>query len=199
MLGQPFPGFFKPLRSCTFCVQVLVSILGVLLMVGHQIHQLQQLQQEGTCLLQGPPGPALDALRELRDNMLPPITMEWEAVGDRWTAAVGFLKGMMASSGNGGSNVAWGHQLQQLLRSAVPGQTAAALRDAGAAVCAEFPVKLCCNNLGCVSMGKVGEMLLGSICSGCKAARYCSKACQGAAWKMGHSKVCKRITKAAAT
>jgi hypothetical protein len=124
--------------------------------------------------------------------------MEWEAVWDRWTAAVGFLKGMMASPGNDGSNVAWGHQLQQLLRSAVPGQTAAALQDAGAAVCAEFPVKLCCNNLGCVSMGKVGEMLLGSSCGGCKAARYCSRACQGTAWKMGHSKVCKRITKAAA-
>jgi hypothetical protein len=115
-------------------------------MVRHQIHELQQLQPEGACFLQGPPGPALDALRELRDNTLPPITMEWEAVWDRWTAAVGFLKGMMASSGNDGSNVAWGHQLQQLLRSAVPGQTAAALRDAGAAVCAEFPVKLCCNN-----------------------------------------------------
>jgi hypothetical protein len=80
-------------------------------------------------------------------------------------------------------------------------KTAAALRDAGAVVCAEFPLKLCCNNPGCTSMDKVGEMLLGSsckLCMACKAAKYCSKACQGAAWKTGHSKVCKRITKAAA-
>jgi hypothetical protein len=48
-------------------------------------------------------------------------------------------------------------------------------------------------------MAKVGEMLLGSSCSGCKAARYCSKACQDMAWKMGHSKVCKRIKKAEPT
>jgi hypothetical protein len=104
-----------------------------------------------------------------------------------------------ARHGQDSDTIAWGHKLQQMLRSAVPGQTAVALRDAGAAVCAEFPVKLCCNNPGCTSMAKVGEMLLGSSCSGCKAARYCSKACQTAAWKMGHSKVCKRITEAVAT
>ena len=100
--------------------------------------------------------------------------------------------------GKNGQGSSGGLLLQQMLRNGVGMKTAAALRDAGTAVCVEWPVKLCCNNPGCTSMAKVGEMLLGSSCSGCKAARYCSKACQGTAWKMGHSKVCKRITKAAA-
>ena len=39
-------------------------------------------------------------------------------------------------------------------------------------------------------MRKAGEMQLGSNCSGCKAAKYCSKLCQAAAWKTGHRDVC---------
>jgi hypothetical protein len=179
-------------------MQVLLSILWVLLMVGSQIHQLHQLQLDGTCVLPGPPESACKALLQLLDGILAAATQEFEGVVRNYRAAFGIVGRMMESSGNCGSNLAWGHQLQQMLRSAVPQQAATALRDAGAAVCAEFPVKLCCNNLGCTSMAKVGEMLLGSSCSGCKAARYCGKVCQGTAWKMGHSKVCKRITKAAA-
>ena len=180
------------------CLQMLQGIFRVQLMVGTQISQLQKLQPEGTCVLQGQPESARKALHELHQVALPAVLMQWDGVLSAWKAARAILARMIASSGDGSGNVAWGHQLQQLLQTSLPGKTAAALRDVGAAVCAEFPVKLCCNNPGCTSMGKVGEMLLGSSCSGCKAARYCSKACQGAAWKMGHSKVCKRITKAAA-
>jgi hypothetical protein len=180
---------------------VLVWIVQVLLMVGQQINQLQKLQPEGTCILQGQPEPARKALHELLQVSLTAVTMQWDLVVANYRAAVKRFTRMSASAvaaGNDPSTLSWGHQLQSLLQNSLPGTTAAALRDAGAAVCAEFPVKLCCNNPGCTSMAKVGEMLLGSSCSGCKAARYCSKACQGAAWKMGHSKVCKRIVKAAA-
>jgi hypothetical protein len=114
-----------------------------------------------------------------------------------WKNGADALAQKFESSSSGSGKFTWGRQLQQLLHRTVGAKRAAALRDIGATVCAEFPVKLCCNNPGYTSMDKVGEMLLGSSCSGCKAARYCSKACQGAAWKMGHRKVCKRITKAA--
>jgi hypothetical protein len=59
-------------------------------------------------------------------------------------------------------------------------------------------VKLCCNNHGCSSMGKLGELQLGQGCSSCKAAKYCSRECQTAHWKMGHKSVCKRIKAEAA-
>ena len=176
------------------CVQVLEHTLAVL--QGPPITKLQQLQQEGACILQGPPESALIALHEL-DSQLAVVKQEWEGVLDRWKVLSSQMEQAMAQ-GQSSNNIPWGQRLQQILQTAVGVQTAAALRDAGAAVCAEFPVKLCCNNPGCTSMAKVGEMLLGSSCSGCKAARYCGKVCQGTAWKMGHSKVCKRITKAAA-
>jgi hypothetical protein len=181
-------------------VQVLVEVKSVTVMLASQLQQLLLLQPAGTSALPGPDQPAVMAVPELPMQQLDAITQDLEAALVEWRVAVVLMEQRIGSPGqdsNGGSNVAWGHELQQLLRSAVPEQTAAALRDVGVAVCAAFPVKLCCNNPGCTSMAKVGEMLLGSSCSGCKAARYCSKACQGAAWKMGHSQVCKRITKAA--
>jgi hypothetical protein len=164
-------------------------------MASSQIHQLQQLQPEGTCILQGQPEPAHKALHELLDGKLSAVTHEWEGVMITSREAATSLAKTLGKDGQGSSG---GLLLQQMLRRGVGVGKAAALRDVGAAVCVEFPVKLCCNNPGCTSMAKVGEMLLGSSCSGCRLARYCSKTCQGAAWKMGHSKVCKRITKAPA-
>ncbi|KAF6256113.1 hypothetical protein COO60DRAFT_1531023 [Scenedesmus sp. NREL 46B-D3] len=42
-------------------------------------------------------------------------------------------------------------------------------------------------------MAKLGELALGQRCSGCRAARYCSRDCQAAHWRAGHRGVCKRI------
>ena len=202
-------GFMILLRRMDLCpqiivlcvvlfVQVLEVIMLLLLMVADQLHQLQQLQAEGICIMQGPPDAANKALDDLLDSNLAAVTQEWDGALHSCEQAVSSMQQRRAATG---SNGGWGSKLQQMLQSVVGTKMAAALRAAGAAVCAEFPLKLCCNNPGCTSMAKVGEMLLGSsckLCSGCKAARYCSNACQDAAWKMGHKKVCKRITKAAA-
>lgn len=41
-------------------------------------------------------------------------------------------------------------------------------------------------------MGGVSEaLLMADMCPGCLRARYCSQACQKAAWKL-HKKVCKK-------
>jgi hypothetical protein len=175
-------------------------MLAVLQRVGYQLTELQKLQPEGKCVLHGPADAAGKELLDLLapEGKLGAVRQELERVWHRWKAAAGLRAQQIAARGQSRGSIAWARELQQLLRVVVPVQTAAALRDAGAAVCAEFPLKLCCNNPGCTSMDRAGEMLLGSSCSGCKAARYCSKACQAAAWKLGHSKVCKRITKAAA-
>jgi hypothetical protein len=190
-----------PCVAFCVCVQVLSDLGSVDVMLASQLQQLSLLQSPGACVLQGPDKLAEETLQELLYLKLAIVIEEMTAAQDAWKAAAGQLVKRMAARAEAetsGGEVSWGHELQQLLRGAMPEKTAADLRDIGAAVCVEFPVKLCCNNPGCTSMAKVGEMLLGSSCSGCKAARYCSKACQGAAWKMGHSKVCKRITKAAA-
>jgi hypothetical protein len=182
-------------------VQALASIMAVLLMVGFQIHELQLLQPDSTFVLRGPADVAGKQLHELLQSKLAIITQKWDFVLKAWTEAEAKLARMMGAAvarGQDPSTLAWGMQLQQLLRASVPKQMATELRDAGAAVVAEFPVKLCCNNPGCTATGKLGEMRLGSTCTGCGAARYCGKACQGLAWKAGHSKVCKRINKEAA-
>jgi hypothetical protein len=175
-------------------------MLAVLQRVGYQLTELQKLQPKGKPVLHGPADAADKELLDLLapEGKLGAARQEMELVRQRWKAAAGLRAQQIAAQGRSSGSIAWGRELQQLLRVVVPTQTAAAVWNAGAAVCAEFPLKLCCNNPGCTSMDKAGEMLLGSSCSGCKAARYCSKACQAAAWKLGHSKVCKRMTKAAA-
>jgi hypothetical protein len=170
-------------------------------MVGFQIHELQQLQPEGTFVVHGPADKAAKQLDELLEGKLAMITRKWEVVLKAWNEAMAKLAHILSAAearGQNMSTIAWGNQLQQLVRASVPKQLSTELRDAGAALVTEFPVKLCCNNPGCTALFKVGEMRLGSTCTGCGAARYCGKTCQGVAWKAGHSKVCKRITKVAA-
>jgi hypothetical protein len=178
------------------CVQALAGILSVLVMVSGQIRQLQQLQPEGTCVLRGPAGAASKQLQAL-ESSLTALVQEWGLVVEDWKLAVEEVEELMIARRQNIRH-AWGVLLSQLLPKVIKRETVAALRDAGAAVVAEFPVKLCCNNPGCTAMGKVGEMRLESTCTGCGAARYCGKACQGLAWKAGHSKVCKHINKEAA-
>lgn len=73
--------------------------------------------------------------------------------------------------------------------------TAQQLQQFGAAVCAQLPLSICCNNTACTSLGKQSEMHLvggkSSVCSGCRAARYCGKECQQVHWRL-HRRVCKQ-------
>ncbi|WIA16530.1 hypothetical protein OEZ85_013207 [Tetradesmus obliquus] len=66
----------------------------------------------------------------------------------------------------------------------------------GEGLAALCPVPLCCNNPRCVELRGLSEQLLvagrGSVCSRCRAARYCSKACQ-VAHHPAHKKICKSI------
>lgn len=176
------------------------AVFAILQMLTTYISELQQLQPPGTCILQGPADTALPQLQKLQEQ-LTAVTGEWQGVLSAWQSSAELLLRMMADAASHGENCSslnWAMQLQQLLRGSVHKDEATALRDLGAAVCVEFPVTLCCNNPGCTSMAKVSEMRLGSLCKGCGVAKYCSKECQAVAWKMGHNKVCKRITKATA-
>ncbi len=46
-----------------------------------------------------------------------------------------------------------------------------------------------CRNLSGVT--ELGLRL--QLCSGCNTARYCSEACQRAAWRAGHKGACRRL------
>jgi hypothetical protein len=64
-----------------------------------------------------------------------------------------------------------------------------------------LPVLHACNSPACVSMLGPSELAAVSgrscVCGGCRVARYCSRACQRAAWKQ-HKPVCQAISSAAA-
>ena len=79
-------------------------------------------------------------------------------------------------------------QLQQLVRAA--GRVLTSFAHPGA-----------CNNPACMTFSGPSDSSLvqssTSRCSSCRSARYCSKACQRAAWKQ-HRPVCKALTAAAA-
>uniref|UniRef100_A0A383WEM8 phytol kinase n=1 Tax=Tetradesmus obliquus TaxID=3088 RepID=A0A383WEM8_TETOB len=68
------------------------------------------------------------------------------------------------------------------------------LRAFAQAVAGRIPLSSACNNPGCVSLAQRSELLLvggkRSVCSRCKAARYCCKACQVEHWKW-HKKLCR--------
>lgn len=61
------------------------------------------------------------------------------------------------------------------------------------------PTRHCCNNPSCSSTASLSELKLahskGTVCAGCKSARYCGRACQVAHWRAvgGHKAVCRRI------
>lgn len=65
-----------------------------------------------------------------------------------------------------------------------------------------FAVRHCCNNPGCSNITGLTEKGTvrgkGCSCSGCRVARYCSKSCQVAHWKV-HKPVCKMLAAAAAS
>jgi hypothetical protein len=84
-----------------------------------------------------------------------------------------------------------GEQAEQLARD---------VQQFGDAICLQLPVSFWCCNPHCSSVQQHSELELvsgkGSRCSGCAAARFCSKACQQQCWKGQHAPVCKRIAAA---
>uniref|UniRef100_A0A383W8R0 phytol kinase n=1 Tax=Tetradesmus obliquus TaxID=3088 RepID=A0A383W8R0_TETOB len=85
------------------------------------------------------------------------------------------------------------------LRSAVPAELAQQLVGFAAALSGRFPVKLCCNAPGCTSLDEFSELeAVGGkacMCSGCKTARYCCRACQESHWKV-HKAACRALAAA---
>jgi hypothetical protein len=61
----------------------------------------------------------------------------------------------------------------------------------------QCPVASCCCNPSCLTISSLSEwqMLNGKTCrcSGCKVARFCSKACLTQMWREHHKPVCKRL------
>ncbi|WIA16533.1 hypothetical protein OEZ85_013209 [Tetradesmus obliquus] len=72
----------------------------------------------------------------------------------------------------------------------------------GEGLAALCPVPLCCNNPRCEELRGLSEQKLvagkGCVCSRCRSARYCSKACQ-VAHHPAHKKICKSIAASTAT
>jgi hypothetical protein len=82
---------------------------------------------------------------------------------------------------------------QQHTAQTGPTVLAQLLQGLGLALCS-LPVGAACNNPLCSALGEASEQerVVGSArrCSGCRAARYCSKACQTVHWKQ-HKPACK--------
>jgi hypothetical protein len=91
-------------------------------------------------------------------------------------------------------------QRQQAFQGEQAQQLAHDLQQFGDAICLQLPVSFWCCNPRCSSVQQHSELELvsgkGSRCSGCAAARFCSKACQQQCWKGQHAPVCKRIAAA---
>jgi hypothetical protein len=120
----------------------------VLALLSVEINQLALLQSPGACVLQGPEKLAREALQALLYEQMDPALQQLTSGYAAWKGDVAQLKEQMGSDEANSGSIAWGDQLQQMLRETMGVQGAAALRDFGAAVCSEFPVKLCCNNRG---------------------------------------------------
>lgn len=61
------------------------------------------------------------------------------------------------------------------------------------------PILPGCGNMSCVNLNGRSEAEMATrLCSGCRRARYCSRACQKAAWVGGHKAVCVALRGAAA-
>jgi hypothetical protein len=91
-------------------------------------------------------------------------------------------------------------QQQQSFQGEQAEQLARDVQQFGDAICLQLPVSFWCCNPRCSSVQQHSELELvsgkGSRCSGCAAARFCSKACQQQCWKGQHAPVCKRIAAA---
>jgi hypothetical protein len=74
------------------------------------------------------------------------------------------------------------------------------LQAFAARVLDECPVTFCCGDPSCLNMAKLSEwQLVGGkrcVCDGCKAVRYCSRACQVKMWAKHHRQVCMRLREA---
>jgi hypothetical protein len=167
----------------------------------------QALNDAGLQLL-GEPQAAAKALAKLQQQgkslqkQLQPYVTQL-AVPERCEAQ------QLANSEAGGSSSSSsmqvpGAQSQQQQQQAFQGeeakQLARNLQQFGDAICLQLPVSFWCCNPRCSSVQQHSELELvsgkGSRCSGCAAARFCSKACQQQCWKGQHAPVCKRIAAA---
>jgi hypothetical protein len=79
--------------------------LAVLLMVGFQIHELQQLQPEGTFVVHGPADKAAKQLDELLEGKLAMITRKWEVVLKAWNEAMAKLAHILSAAEARGQNM----------------------------------------------------------------------------------------------
>uniref|UniRef100_A0A383WPD8 MYND-type domain-containing protein n=1 Tax=Tetradesmus obliquus TaxID=3088 RepID=A0A383WPD8_TETOB len=113
-----------------------------------------------------------------------------------------------SGSGSGSSSSSSGSSSPNLVNS-MPAAFVALLPALGARLvaCGEglaalCPVPLCCNNPCCEELRGLSEQQLvagkGCVCSRCRSARYCSKACQ-VAHHPAHKKICKSIAASTAT
>lgn len=70
------------------------------------------------------------------------------------------------------------------------------LQSLGAKLCSALPIPSCCSNLECLNTANYTEQQLvggkGSLCGGCRTARYCSAACHREHWSK-HRAVCNAI------
>jgi hypothetical protein len=89
---------------------------------------------------------------------------------------------------------------QKLIRM-ISKEAAQQMQPLGVALAAQLPTNLCCCNPACTNVHMPSEVQLvggkACVCSGCKAARFCSRACLQQCWtREQHKPVCKRIAAA---
>jgi hypothetical protein len=162
-------------------------------------------------VLQVGPSYAEGKLMQMLDNVLSSAGLLVSCV-QQWLQASSTNEQLVAA---GYAPQALPQQLQQMVTalqaardSAVGGQLETAclreavqqLQAAGSALCS-FATPCLCNNPSCSNLSGLTEVGLVSgrncVCGGCRAARYCGRACQRAVWKQ-HKPVCAALAAAAA-
>jgi hypothetical protein len=113
--------------------------------------------------------------------------------------AAGDTQGAKAASGP--NMVVSNAQLQLLLATHAEGRRLAdAFTSLGSALCAALPTKFACNHPACASCDQLSEQQLvggkGSVCSGCRVARFCCVEHHHRRWK-AHKGACRALAAAA--